>query len=129
MSRCSRDRRVDSQCAHARQLLRPEVDRHLPWWSWLGAVCGAGVGFIIANIPGLMVGAFAGNRLGAIRDAKGRSVAAVFTDLGGNQKAEVCWSLACTLRERLDLRIDFARARREGAQRGHFCGSILIRRK
>lgn len=37
-----------------------------------------------------MVGAFAGNRLGAIRDAKGKSVAAVFSELGGNQKAEVC---------------------------------------
>lgn len=36
------------------------------------------------------MGAFAGNRLGAIRDAKGKSVAAVFADLGGNQKAEVC---------------------------------------
>lgn len=36
-----------------------------------------------------MLGAFAGNRLGAIRDAKGKSVAAVFNQLGGNQKAEV----------------------------------------
>jgi hypothetical protein len=37
-----------------------------------------------------MLGAVAGNRLGAVRDAKGKSVAAVFSDLGGNQKAEVC---------------------------------------
>ena len=50
---------------------------------------GGGLGFIVANLPGLMVGAVAGNRLGAIRDAKGRSVAAVFSQLGGNQKAEV----------------------------------------
>ena len=48
------------------------------------------MGFIIANVPGLMLGAFAGNRLGAIRDAKGKSVAAVFNELGGGQKAEVC---------------------------------------
>jgi hypothetical protein len=47
------------------------------------------MGFIIANFPGLMLGAVAGNRLGAIRDAKGKSVAAVFNDLGGQQKAEV----------------------------------------
>ena len=60
-----------------------------PWWSWTGAVCGGGLGFIVANIPGLMVGAYAGNRLGAIRDAKGKSVAAVFSELGGNQRAEV----------------------------------------
>ncbi len=29
-----------------------------------------GLGFIIANIPGLLVGGYAGNRLGAVRDAK-----------------------------------------------------------
>jgi len=76
------------------ELLRPEVQRHAPWWSWFGAVCGAGVGFIVANVPGLMVGAYAGNRLGAIRDAKGKSVAAVFSQLGGNQKAEILRALA-----------------------------------
>jgi hypothetical protein len=47
------------------------------------------MGFIVANLPGLMIGAYAGNRLGAIRDAKGKSVAAVFSELGGSQKAEV----------------------------------------
>lgn len=36
-----------------------------------------------------MIGAYAGNRIGAIRDAKGKSVAAVFMQLGGGQKAEV----------------------------------------
>ncbi|KAH9835682.1 DnaJ domain-containing protein [Rhodofomes roseus] len=75
-------------------LLRPEVQRHAPWWAWLGAICGAGLGFIIANIPGLMVGAYAGNRLGAVRDAKGKSVAAVFSQLGGGQKAEILRALA-----------------------------------
>ncbi len=40
-------------------------------------------------MPGLVVGAYAGNRLGAVRDAKGKSVAAVFAELGGTQKAEV----------------------------------------
>ncbi|KAI0762851.1 DnaJ domain-containing protein [Fomes fomentarius] len=76
------------------ELLRPEVERHAPWWAWFGAICGAGIGFIIANIPGLMVGLYAGNRLGAIRDAKGKSVAAVFSQLGGNQKAEILRALA-----------------------------------
>ncbi|KAJ7103276.1 DnaJ domain-containing protein [Mycena belliarum] len=76
------------------ELLRPEVERHAPWWSYLGAVTGAGLGFIIANFPGLMLGAVAGNRLGAVRDAKGKSVAAVFSDLGGNQKAEILRALA-----------------------------------
>ncbi|RPD63084.1 DnaJ-domain-containing protein [Lentinus tigrinus ALCF2SS1-6] len=76
------------------ELLRPEVERHAPWWAWLGAICGAGIGFIIANIPGLMFGMYAGNRLGAIRDAKGKSVAAVFTQLGGDQKAQILRALA-----------------------------------
>ncbi|KIP12575.1 hypothetical protein PHLGIDRAFT_27358 [Phlebiopsis gigantea 11061_1 CR5-6] len=76
------------------ELLRPEVERHAPWWSWTGAVCGAGLGFIVANVPGLMVGAYAGNKLGAVRDAKGKSVAAVFTQLGGDQKAQILRALA-----------------------------------
>ncbi|KAF8078480.1 DnaJ domain-containing protein [Lyophyllum atratum] len=76
------------------ELLRPEVDRVVSWWSYLGALCGAGLGFIIANIPGLMLGAYAGNRLGAVRDAKGKSVAAVFSQLGGSQKAEILRALA-----------------------------------
>ena len=77
-------------------MLRPEVERHAPWWAWLGALCGAGIGFIIANIPGLMFGMYAGNRLGAIRDAKGKSVAAVFSQLGGDQKAQVACPLSCS---------------------------------
>ena len=39
-----------------------------------------------------MVGAYAGNRLGAVRDAKGKAVAAVFAELGNEHKAEVCMS-------------------------------------
>lgn len=76
------------------ELLRPEVERHALWWSYVGAVCGGGVGFIVANLPGLMLGAYAGNRLGAVRDAKGKSVAAVFSELGGTQKAEILRALA-----------------------------------
>jgi len=75
-------------------LLRPEVERHRPLWSWLGSACGAGLGFITANVPGLVVGAYAGNRLGAIRDAKGKSVAAVFAELGTAQKVEILRVLA-----------------------------------
>jgi len=76
------------------ELLRPEIERHMPWWSWIGAVCGAGLGFIVGNVPGLALGAFAGNRLGAVRDAKGKSVAAVFNELAAQQKAEVLRALA-----------------------------------
>jgi len=76
------------------ELLRPEVNRRVPWWSYFGAVSGAGLGYIIANIPGFIAGGVAGNRLGAIRDAKGKSVAAVFGDLGGDQKAQILRALA-----------------------------------
>ncbi|KZT57393.1 DnaJ-domain-containing protein [Calocera cornea HHB12733] len=69
-------------------LLRPEVASHVPWWTYVGSVSGAGLGYIIANVPGAMMGAYAGNRLGKIRDAKGKSVAQVFNGLGGNQKAQ-----------------------------------------
>ncbi|KAI0283227.1 hypothetical protein BC826DRAFT_1093839 [Russula brevipes] len=64
------------------ELLRPEVKQHVPWWTWLGAACGAGLGFITANVPGLLVGAY------------GKSVAAVFTELGGVQKAQILHALA-----------------------------------
>ncbi|KAG6381325.1 hypothetical protein JVT61DRAFT_5735 [Boletus reticuloceps] len=76
------------------ELLRPEVERHTPWWSYLGTVCGGGLGFIVANVPGLVLGAFTGNRIGAVRDAKGKSVAAVFAELGATQKAEILRALA-----------------------------------
>jgi hypothetical protein len=72
-------------------MLRPEVERHASFWTYVGAASGAGLGFIIANLPGLMLGAYGGKRLGAIRDAKGKSVAAVFSQLGNDQKAEVCF--------------------------------------
>ena len=48
------------------------------FWSMIGGASGAGLGFIVANVPGLVAGAVAGNRLGAVRDAKGKSVFSVF---------------------------------------------------
>ena len=50
--------------------------------------------FSQGNIPGLIGGAVVGNRLGAIRDAKGKSVGQVFMNLGANQRAEVLKALA-----------------------------------
>ncbi|EOO04370.1 putative dnaj domain-containing protein [Phaeoacremonium minimum UCRPA7] len=48
------------------------------FWGVVGGVSGGALGFIVANVPGLLAGAVAGNRLGAVRDAKGKSVYAVF---------------------------------------------------
>ncbi|WVQ82480.1 hypothetical protein IAT38_004609 [Cryptococcus sp. DSM 104549] len=75
-------------------MLAPEVERVKPWWSWVGGASGMAMGYIVANIPGAIAGGFAGNRLGAIRDAKGRAVGEVFKDLGGAQKAEILRALA-----------------------------------
>lgn len=104
--------------------MRPEVESRVPWWSWFGAISGAGLGFIIANVPGLMVGAFAGNRIGAVRDAKGKSVAAVFNDLGGQQKAEVFALVdARKLRTYVHLYTDTACSCYEGFG---FCALVFI---
>ncbi|ODN77842.1 hypothetical protein L202_04958 [Cryptococcus amylolentus CBS 6039] len=76
------------------EMLAPEVAHVRPWWSWVGGVSGASLGYIVANVPGAVAGGFAGNRLGAVRDAKGRPVGEVFKDLGGAQKAEILKALA-----------------------------------
>ncbi|WVR06088.1 hypothetical protein IAU60_003116 [Kwoniella sp. DSM 27419] len=76
------------------EMLAPEVAHVRPWWSWLGGASGAAIGYIVFNIPGAVAGGFAGNRLGAVRDAKGRAVGEVFKDLGASQKAEILKALA-----------------------------------
>ena len=58
-----------------------EGQNHTPtgrFWGILGGLSGATMGFIVANAPGAVAGAVAGNRLGAIRDHRGKSVYSVF---------------------------------------------------
>ena len=67
-------------------------------WSILGSLCGAGMGFIVANFAGAIAGAVAGNRLGAIRDSKGKSVYQYFQeDLTQEQKMRVLSQLAAKI--------------------------------
>ncbi|PLW11028.1 hypothetical protein PCANC_09676 [Puccinia coronata f. sp. avenae] len=79
-------------------LLQPEIERTTEGktakWQYLGAASGGTLGFIVGNLPGLAIGSFAGNRLGAIRDAKGKSVYEVFTSLESNQKTLIIKALA-----------------------------------
>ncbi|KAI1134988.1 DnaJ-domain-containing protein [Hypoxylon sp. FL0543] len=64
------------------------------FWSILGMASGSVIGFIVANMPGAVAGAVAGNRLGAVRDAKGKSVYAVFQDLPQDDRARLLAQLA-----------------------------------
>lgn len=75
-------------------MLKPEVEKVIPLWKYLGTASGATLGFILGSIPGLAIGSYAGNRLGSIRDAKGKSVSAVFLELDSVQKATILKGLA-----------------------------------
>lgn len=74
-----------------------EGDRATPtgkFWSIVGGLSGGAMGFIVANFPGMVAGAVAGNRLGAVRDAKGKSVYQVFQELPQADKARMLSDLA-----------------------------------
>ena len=64
------------------------------FWSLVGGVSGGALGFIMANFPGAVAGAVAGNRLGAVRDTRGQSVYSVFQQLDQSQKAKILSELA-----------------------------------
>ena len=64
------------------------------FWSMVGGLSGGAMGFIVANFPGAIAGAVAGNRLGAVRDARGKSVYAVFQELPQGDKARLLSQLA-----------------------------------
>ncbi|KAM3556293.1 hypothetical protein MY1884_000236 [Beauveria asiatica] len=64
------------------------------FWSIVGGLSGGALGFILANVPGLVAGAVAGNRLGAVRDAKGKSVFAVFQELPQDDRTRLLSQLA-----------------------------------
>ena len=69
---------------------------HPQRWVWtpLGCLCGLILGFIIANIPGMLLGAYMGYSLGKIRDRKGQSVMDVYMQLPRHQKLDVLKHLA-----------------------------------
>ncbi|KKY27029.1 putative dnaj domain containing protein [Phaeomoniella chlamydospora] len=67
------------------------------FWSLVGGLSGGAMGFIVANFPGAVAGAVAGNRLGAIRDAKGKSVYSVFQELPQSEKARLLSEMAAKI--------------------------------
>ena len=64
------------------------------FWSLVGGLSGGAMGFIMANFPGAVAGAVAGNRLGAVRDARGKSVYSVFQELPQGDKSKLLGQLA-----------------------------------
>ncbi|GAM89262.1 hypothetical protein ANO11243_072990 [Dothideomycetidae sp. 11243] len=64
------------------------------FWSLVGTVSGGALGFIVANAPGAIAGAVAGNRLGSVRDSKGKSVYSVFQELDQPAKMRILSELA-----------------------------------
>ncbi|KAH9860776.1 hypothetical protein J1614_012109 [Plenodomus biglobosus] len=64
------------------------------FWSVVGGLSGGAMGFIVANFPGMVAGAVAGNRLGAVRDTKGKSVYSVFQEMPQADKARLLSGLA-----------------------------------
>ncbi|MCJ1470109.1 hypothetical protein MMC07_008754 [Pseudocyphellaria aurata] len=64
------------------------------FWSLVGGLSGGAMGFIVANFPGAIAGAVAGNRLGAVRDARGKSVYSVFLSLPQADKTKLLSELA-----------------------------------
>ncbi|KAL8843621.1 MAG: hypothetical protein Q9170_000125 [Blastenia crenularia] len=67
------------------------------FWSLVGGLSGGAMGFIVANFPGALAGAVAGNRLGAVRDARGKSVYSVFQELPQGDKAKLLSELAAKM--------------------------------
>jgi curved DNA-binding protein CbpA len=64
------------------------------FWALVGGASGGTLGFIIGNLPGAVAGAVAGNRLGAIRDTRGKSVYEVFQELPAAERTRVLGELA-----------------------------------
>ncbi|KAJ1729883.1 hypothetical protein LPJ61_003308 [Coemansia biformis] len=75
-------------------MMRSEVRASAAWWSTLGLLGGATLGFVVANVPGAVVGGLAGKGLGAVRDRTGRPAYHVFKDLPHARKAQVLATLA-----------------------------------
>ncbi|PVU85477.1 hypothetical protein BB559_007005 [Furculomyces boomerangus] len=79
------------------KLLRPEVEKETSLWRNLGAISGGVLGFIVANVPGAIGGAFAGRSLGTIRDKKGKSVMEAFQSLPYSNRLQVLSNIAMNL--------------------------------
>lgn len=67
------------------------------FWKTLGLVAGAALGFIVANIPGALIGATAGGAVGSVRDRTGKPALESFKELPQGEKMRILTSLAAKL--------------------------------
>ncbi|KAI9227686.1 MAG: hypothetical protein DHS80DRAFT_31548 [Piptocephalis tieghemiana] len=75
------------------QLLSPCVQNPGYLYRGLGGFSGAALGLIVGNLPGVILGWFIGEKLGEIRDKRGKSVYEVFTELDTDRQKEILKSL------------------------------------
>ncbi|KAI7865923.1 DnaJ-domain-containing protein [Spinellus fusiger] len=75
------------------ELLKAEVEHPTYLWRMLGAGAGLVIGFILANVGGAAIGAFAGKTIGQIRDRKGVSVYTAFERLAAPEKKKILTAL------------------------------------
>lgn len=67
------------------------------FWSIIGGVAGASLGFILGDVIGAAPGFLIGSQAGKIRDTKGKSVYQVFQSLDQDKKARILSELAAKL--------------------------------
>ncbi|KAL1918119.1 uncharacterized protein VTP21DRAFT_3385 [Calcarisporiella thermophila] len=67
------------------------------FWTPVGAISGAAIGFIVGNVPGAIIGGYGGSKLGAVRDNKGMSVYEAFQQLTREQKSALLAALAAKI--------------------------------
>ncbi|KAI9216239.1 DnaJ domain-containing protein [Blastocladiella britannica] len=63
-------------------------------WGLLGSASGIAMGFIIANVPGAVVGGIAGYKVGHVRDRTGKAVIEVWQDMTASQRSTVLGRIA-----------------------------------
>ncbi|KAJ1564926.1 hypothetical protein HK096_005487 [Nowakowskiella sp. JEL0078] len=76
------------------ELIIPEVPNPKAFWQIIGSVAGFILGLIILNVPGAIIGAYLGNKLGKVRDMKGVCVYEAFMNLERDKRIRILTNLA-----------------------------------
>ncbi|KAI8872961.1 DnaJ-domain-containing protein, partial [Ramicandelaber brevisporus] len=74
-------------------LLEPQIENPSHFYRTVGYVSGGALGFIVANLPGAIGGAYLGGKLGAVRDNQGVSVMDAFARLPAARRYSILQAL------------------------------------